>query len=46
MNKKFEFPELSIYELDAVDIVTTSMPKDGEDNGDNNVDWWGETRVN
>lgn len=32
MNKKFEFPELSIYELDAVDIVTTSMPGEGGDN--------------
>lgn len=37
MKKKFEFPELSIYELDAVDIVTTSMP--GEDGGDNDVDY-------
>lgn len=38
MKKKFEFPELSIYELDAVDIVTTSMP-DGEGGGDNDGDW-------
>ncbi len=37
MKKKFEFPELSIYELDAVDIVTTSMPEGG--NGDNDVDY-------
>lgn len=34
MKKEFEFPELSIYELDAVDIVTTSMP-DGGEGGDN-----------
>lgn len=35
MNKKFEFPELSIYELDAVDIVTTSMPGgEGDNDGD------------
>ncbi len=34
MNKKFEFPELSIYELDAVDIVTTSMPDGTGDNDD------------
>ena len=44
MNKKFEFPELSIYELDAVDIVTTSMPG-GVDRGDNDIEW-DDTRVN
>lgn len=33
MKKEFEFPELSIYELDAVDIVTTSI---GDNEG--NVD--------
>ncbi len=39
MKKKFEFPELSIYELDAVDIVTTSMPEGGEGGGDNDGNW-------
>lgn len=36
MKKDFEFPELSIYQLDAVDIVTTSMPDgvDGDNDGD------------
>lgn len=35
MKKEFKFPELSIYELDAVDIVTTSMPGgEGDNEGD------------
>ena len=38
MKKEFEFPELSIYELDAVDIVTTSIGMPGE-SGDNDVEY-------
>lgn len=38
MKKDFEFPELSIYQLDAVDIVTTSMP--GGEGNDNDIDWF------
>ena len=34
MKKEFEFPELSIYELDAVDIVTTSIDGVGDNDGD------------